>query len=58
MDKVSVIIPLFNKEKYIRCCLDSVIEQTYKPVEIIVINDGSTDLSEVIVKEYIKLFVI
>lgn len=43
--KVSVIIPLYNKERYIRRCLDSVLGQTYKDLEVVVINDGSTDKS-------------
>src|SRR5690606_955976 len=42
----SVIIPLFNKEKYIKATLDSVFKQTFQDFEIIVINDGSTDNSE------------
>ncbi len=53
-DKVSIIIPVYNTEKYIKRCLDSVINQTYKNIEIIIINDGSTDKSEKIIKETIK----
>ena len=41
--KVSVIIPIYNVEKYLRECLDSVINQTLKDIEIICVNDGSTD---------------
>lgn len=50
--KVSVIIPVYNVEKYLKQCLDSVVNQTLKDVEIIVINDSSTDNSLLIVQEY------
>ncbi len=50
--KISVIIPVYNVEKYLRQCLDSVINQTYKNLEIILINDGSTDNSGKICEEY------
>ena len=50
--KVSIIIPIYNKEKYLSRCIESVINQTYKKIEIICINDGSTDNSSDIVKEY------
>ena len=52
MSKVSVIIPVYNTEKYLRECLDSVVNQTLKDIEIICINDGSTDNSLSILKEY------
>lgn len=52
MPKVSVIIPIYNVEEYIKQCLDSVINQTLKDIEIICINDGSPDNSLVIIKEY------
>lgn len=45
MSKVSVIIPVYNSEKYVEKCIRSVMEQSYKDLEIIVINDGSTDSS-------------
>lgn len=41
--KISIIVPVFNCEKYIEKCIDSIINQTYSNIEIIVINDGSTD---------------
>ena len=50
--KVSVIIPVYNTEKYLRECLDSVINQSLKEIEIICVNDGSTDNSLEILKEY------
>lgn len=56
MPKVSVIVPVYNVEKYIRKCLDSLVNQTLKEIEIIVVNDGSTDNSETIVEEYIEKY--
>lgn len=50
--KISVIIPVYNTEKYLRECLDSVINQTLKDIEIICIDDGSTDSSLNILREY------
>ena len=50
--KVSVIIPVYNTENYLRKCLDSVCNQTLKDIEIICINDCSTDSSLEILKEY------
>ena len=49
--KVSVIVPVYNVEKYLRQCLDSIINQTLKEIEIICVNDGSTDNSLQILKE-------
>ena len=51
---ISVIIPVYNVEKYIKRCLESVINQTYKDIEIIIIDDGSTDNSGIICEEYSK----
>lgn len=50
--KVSVIVPIFNKEAYLKECLDSLINQSLKEIEIICVNDGSTDNSLTILKEY------
>lgn len=50
--KVSVIIPIYNTSKYLRQCLDSVIAQTLKEIEIICVDDGSTDECPEILKEY------
>lgn len=52
MIKVSIIVPVYNVEQYLRKCLDSLINQTLKDIEIICINDGSTDNSRVILQEY------
>ena len=52
--KVSVIIPVYNVRKYLAESLDSIINQTYKNLEIIIINDGSDDGSEIICEEYAK----
>ncbi|EHR2533977.1 glycosyltransferase family 2 protein, partial [Campylobacter jejuni] len=49
---VSVIIPIYNVEKYLRECLDSVVNQTLREIEIILINDGSTDNCGKICDEY------
>lgn len=49
---ISIIIPVYNVEKYLESCLNSIINQTYKNIEIIVINDGSTDNSLDIIKKY------
>lgn len=51
---VSVIIPVYNSEKYLRECLDSVINQTLREIEIICVDDGSTDGSLSILREYEK----
>ncbi len=52
MAKVSVVIPIYNVEPYLKACLDSVVNQTLQDIEIICVNDGSTDNSLSIIKEY------
>lgn len=54
-NKISIIIPIYNVEKYLRKCLDSVINQTYKNIEIILVNDGSPDNCGVVCDEYAKM---
>ena len=54
MNKLSVIIPVYNVEKYLAECLDSVLNQTLKDIEVICVNDGSTDNSLQILEEYAK----
>jgi glycosyltransferase involved in cell wall biosynthesis len=52
--KVSIIVPIYNAEKHLRECLDSLINQTLKEIQIILINDGSTDDSKKIILEYVE----
>lgn len=52
MKKVSIVVPVYNSNKYIRKCIESLIDQSYKNIEILLINDGSTDNSDEICKEY------
>lgn len=51
-DLISVIVPIYNVEKYLRTCLNSLLEQTYENFEVLMINDGSTDGSAAICQEY------
>lgn len=54
MNLISVIVPIYNVEKYLNKCIDSIINQTYKNIEIILINDGSTDRSYELCTHYAK----
>ena len=56
MPKISIIIPVYNGEKYLRACLDSAVNQTLKDIEIICLNNGSTDGTAEILKEYEKRY--
>ena len=49
---ISVIVPIYNAQKYLRECLDSIANQTYNDIEVIMVNDGSTDESGKICREY------
>ena len=53
MCKVSVVIPVYNAEAYLRQCLDSVKAQTLQEIGVICINDGSTDRSESMIQDYV-----
>jgi len=50
--KVSIVIPVYNSEKYLKECIDSALNQTYQNIEVIAVNDGSTDNSEKILDSY------
>lgn len=54
--KLSVIVPVYNVEKYLRKCLDSLVNQTFHDMEIIIVNDGSPDKSQEIIEEYDKKY--
>ena len=56
MKKVSVIIPVYNAEKFLVKCIESLVKQTLEEIELIFINDGSTDLSLQILKKYERNF--
>jgi glycosyltransferase involved in cell wall biosynthesis len=53
--KVSVVVPIYKVEKYLNRCIDSIINQTYTHLEIILVNDGSPDKCRIIAEEYAKL---
>ena len=55
MPKISVIVPVYNVEKYIEKCLNSLINQTLEEIEIIIVNDGSTDSTLEKMTEYYEL---
>ncbi len=54
--KLSVIVPVWNTAKYLPKCLDSIINQSLKDIEIIVVNDGSSDNSVEVIKKYVKKY--
>ena len=54
MPKISIIVPVYNVEKYIDKCLRSLTQQTLQDIEIIIVNDGSLDNSVEIIEKYVK----
>ena len=52
---ISIIIPVYNVEKYLECCVNSVITQSFKDLDIILVDDGSTDNSPVICDEFARI---
>ncbi|SMC61463.1 glycosyltransferase family 2 protein [Moheibacter sediminis] len=56
MKKVSVIVPVYNTEKYLKKCLDSLVNQTLQDIEIIIVNDGSKDNSQKIIDDYLSKY--
>lgn len=55
MPKISIIMPVYNSEKFLREAIDSILNQSYKDFELILVNDGSTDKSSDICDEYSKI---
>lgn len=53
-DLISIIVPIYNSEKYLRQCIESILKQSYKNIEVLLINDGSPDSAADICKEYIE----
>ncbi len=56
MPKVSILIPCYNGEKYLRQAIESILNQTFSNFEFLIINDGSTDASADIIKSIIKTY--
>ena len=56
MPKISVIVPVYNNEKYIGKCIESILKQKMQDFEIIIVNDGSTDDSEQVINKYLTLY--
>lgn len=56
MIKVSIIVPVYNVENYLKKCLDSLVNQTLKDIEIIIVNDGSLDNSQSIIDSYVQKY--
>ena len=56
MPKYSIIIPVYNTEEYLKKCLESVVNQTYKDFEVIIVNDGTEDNSQSIIDAYTQKY--
>lgn len=56
MEKVSVIVPIYNVEEYLSICLESIVNQDYKNLEVIMVNDSSQDESRNIAEIYEKTY--
>ena len=54
MPKISIIVPVYNVEKYVDRCLRSLVTQTLQDIEIIIVNDGTQDKSEEIIEKYVR----
>ena len=52
MKKVSIIVPVYNTSRYVEKCINSILNQTYKNIEVIIVEDYSTDCSRDIIKQY------
>ena len=53
--KISIVVPIYNCENYLEECLESISSQTYRNIEVLCVNDGSTDKSEKVIDKYIEL---
>lgn len=56
MKKVSIIVPVYNVENYLKKCLDSLVNQTLTDIEVVIVNDGSKDNSQMIIDEYVNKY--
>lgn len=55
-DLISIIVPAYNVGQYLSRCIDSILAQKYEPIEIIIVNDGSTDNTDKIIEKYVKIY--
>ena len=57
MKKIGIVVPVYNSEIYLKKCIESILDQTYKNIEVILVDDGSTDNSGKICDKYAKAIV-